>query len=105
MRKASETEAVEKLLRALYEGTATDCPWVQHNGVAWEMQELSYLREADLQLPYLGVLFALAGPEARAVTAKTARAVRNAAERLLALIEQYDAHTADRDPEETPYAP
>jgi len=38
MRNATETESVEMLLGALFEGAAWDGPWVEHNGTAREME-------------------------------------------------------------------
>jgi hypothetical protein len=34
MRKGGACESVEMLLRAVFEGTASDGPWVEHSGTA-----------------------------------------------------------------------
>jgi hypothetical protein len=52
MRNATETESVEMLLGALFEGTASNGPWVEHNGTAWEMEELAYHKQMDIIVPY-----------------------------------------------------
>jgi len=68
MRLAIPTQAVEMLLRALYEGTASDGPWVAHNGVAWEMEELACDEAVDGPLAYQTTLVTLAGDRTRALT-------------------------------------
>jgi hypothetical protein len=90
MRTATPTQAVEMLLRALYEGTASDYPWVGHNGVAWEMEELTCGGTADAPLAYQTALLTLADEQARDLTRQAALAVRAAADRLLALLEDRD---------------
>lgn len=87
MRLSTSPEAIEQLLRALYEGTASDNPWVDHNGAAWEMEELSYDEEADTFVPYSARLLTRASPRTRALTREAALAVRAAADRLLALLD------------------
>ncbi|TEU17160.1 MAG: hypothetical protein E3J21_09095 [Anaerolineales bacterium] len=99
MRNATPTQSVEKLLRALFEGTASDGPWVAHNGIAWEMEELAYHEPLDMLVPYQYLLLTLASDEARAATRQTAQAVRAAADRLLALLETYEQAAAGEHPE------
>ena len=99
MRNTTETQAVEKLLRVLYEGTASDGPWVEHNGIAWEMEELAYHEPLDMVVPYQYLLLTLASDRTRAGTRQTAQAVRDAAERLLALLETYEQAAAGEHPE------
>ena len=99
MRNATPTQAVEMLLRALFEGTASDGPWVEHNGIAWEMEELVYHEPLDMLVPYQYLLLTLASDETRAVTRQTAQAVRAAADRLLALLETYERAAAGEHPE------
>ena len=94
MRNATPTQAVEMLLRVLFEGTASDGPWVEHNGIAWEMEELVYHEPLDMLVPYQYLLLTLASDETRAVTRQTAQAVRAAADRLLALLETYERAAA-----------
>ena len=60
MRTATPTQSVEKLLHALFEGTASDGPWVEHNGVAWEMEELACDESVDGPLAYQTALVTLA---------------------------------------------
>ncbi len=90
MRTATPTQAVEMLLRALYEGTASDCPWIAHNGVAWEMEELTCDSTIDAPLAYQTALFTRADERARELTRQAALAVRAAADHLLALLEDRD---------------
>ena len=92
MRTAPPTQAVEMLLRALYEGTASDGPWVAHNGVAWEMGDMAYDEERDEVMPYRILLLTRASERTRALTCEAARAVREAAEGLLALLEGQDRY-------------
>jgi hypothetical protein len=99
MRNTTPTQSVEKLLRALYEGTASDGPWVEHNGIAWEMEELAYHEPLDMVVPYQYLLLTLASDQARAGTRQAAQAVRDAAERLLALLETYQQAAAGEHPE------
>ena len=99
MRNATPTKAVEMLLRALFEGTASDGPWVEHNGIAWEMEELACHEPLDMLVPYQYLLLTLASDETRAVTRQTAQAVRAAADRLLALLETYERAAAGEHPE------
>jgi hypothetical protein len=89
MRTATPTQAVEMLLRALYEGTASDYPWIAHNGVAWEMEELSCDGTIDAPLAYQTALLTRADERARELTRQAALAVRAAADRLLALLETW----------------
>jgi hypothetical protein len=99
MRSATETQSVEKLLRALFEGTASDGPWVEHNGIAWEMEELAYHEPLDIVVPYQYLLLTLASDKARAATRQAAQAVREAADRLLALLETYQQAAVGEHPE------
>jgi hypothetical protein len=99
MRNTTPTQSVEKLLRALFEGTASDGPWVEHNGIAWEMEELAYHEPLDMVVPYQYLLLTLASDQARAGTRQTAQAVRDAAERLLALLETYEQAATGEHPE------
>ncbi|NIN78286.1 MAG: hypothetical protein GTN75_12785, partial [Gemmatimonadetes bacterium] len=94
MRNTTPTQSVEKLLRALFEGTASDGPWVEHNGIAWEMEELAYHEPLDMVVPYQYLLLTLASDETRAGTRQTAQAVRDAADRMLALLETYEQAAA-----------
>jgi hypothetical protein len=99
MRNTTPTQAVEKLLRALFEGTASDGPWVEHNGIAWEMEELAYHEPLDIVVPYQYLLLTLASDKARAATRQAAQAVREAADRLLALLETYQQAAVGEHPE------
>jgi hypothetical protein len=99
MRNTTPTQSVEKLLRALFEGTASDGPWVEHNGIAWEMEELAYHEPLDMVVPYQYLLLTLASDQARAGTRQAAQAVRDAADRLLALLETYQQAAAGEHPE------
>jgi len=99
MRNTTPTQSVEKLLRALYEGTASDGPWVEHNGIAWEMEELAYHEPLDMVVPYQYLLLTLASDQARAGTRQAAQAVRDAADQLLALLETYQQAAAGEHPE------
>ena len=99
MRNTTPTQSVEKLLRALFEGTASDGPWVEHNGVAWEMEELAYHEPLDMLVPYQYLLLTLASDETRAATRQTAQTVRDAADRLLALLETHERAAAGEHPE------
>jgi hypothetical protein len=76
MRNATPTQSVEKLLRALFEGTASDGPWVEHNGIAWEMEELACDESVD-------------GPLAYQTALVTVQVVQKTAQHVLALL---DAH-------------
>jgi len=87
MRTAPLAQSIELLLRAMYEGTASDEPWVRHNGVAWEMQDLACADGRCDTLPYQGLLFTAASPRVRALTRETAAAVRYAAEAVLTLLD------------------
>jgi len=84
---------------AVREGTASDGPSVDHNGVAWEMEELAYHEPLDMVVPYQYLLLTLASDQARAGTRQAAQAVRDAAERLLALLETYQQAAAGEHPE------
>jgi hypothetical protein len=99
MRNTTPTQSVEKLLRALFEGTASDGPWVEHNGIAWEMEELAYHKPLDMVVPYQYLLLTLASDQARAGTRQAAQAVRDAADQLLALLETYQQAAAGEHPE------
>jgi hypothetical protein len=99
MRNTTPTQAVEMLLRALFEGTASDGPWVEHNGIAWEMEELAYHEPLDMAVPYQYLLLTLASDEARAATRQTLQAVRQAADLLLALLEVYERAAAGEHPQ------
>jgi hypothetical protein len=99
MRNTTPTQSVEKLLGALFEGTASDGPWVEHNGIAWEMEELAYHEPLDMVVPYQYLLLTLASDQARAATRQAAQAVRDAADRLLALLETYEQAAAGEHPE------
>ena len=92
MRTAPPTQAVEMLLRALYEGTASDRPWVAHNGAAWEMGDMAYDEERDEYIPYRALLMTRASERTRALTCEAVRAVRAAAEGVLALLEGQDQY-------------
>ncbi len=98
MRKTPDTEAVEMLLRALYEGTASDCPWVRNWSVAGEMEELAYHRATDALVPYQYLLITLASDQTRDVTRRTARAVRRAADHVLELLDRYHAARQGQHP-------
>ncbi len=87
MRHTTPTQAVEMLLRALYEGTASDHPWVGHNGVAWEMEELTCDATVNAPLAYQTALLTLADDRARDLTRQTLLAVRAAVDRTLAMLE------------------
>lgn len=93
MRTSPPTQAIEQLLRALYEGTASDGPWVEHNGVAWEMAELAVDGERDIPLPYQSLLLTLASDRARALTRQAVEAVRSATDQVLALLDLYEQAT------------
>jgi len=88
VRDVTDTEAVEMLLRALYEGTASDCPWVRDWGVAGEMEELAYHRATDALVPYQCLLITLAsdgedGPtDAAGAAATGATLARSATQNL-----------------------
>ena len=99
MRTTPATQSVEMLLRALFEGTASDGPWVEHNGVAWEMEELAYHEPLDMLVPYQYLLLTLASDRARALTRQAAQAVRGAADQLLALLDTYERAAAGAHPE------
>jgi hypothetical protein len=105
MRNATETESVEMLLGALFEGTASDGPWVEHNGAAWEMEELAYHEQMDIIVPYQYLLLTLASDETRAVTRQAAQAVRDAADRSLALLDTYERAVAGEHPEWAKFIP
>ena len=90
MRTSPPTQATEQLLRALYEGTASDGPWVEHNGVAWEMEELAEGGDWDLPLSYQSLLLTLASDRARALTRQAVEAVRGATDQVLALLDLYE---------------
>jgi hypothetical protein len=90
MRTATPTQSIEKLLRALYEGTASDGPWVAHNGVAWEMEELACDESVDGPLAYQTALVTLASDRARALTRETIHVVDSTVHCVLALLETYE---------------
>jgi hypothetical protein len=90
MRLATPAQAIEMLLRAFYEGTASDGPWVAHNGVAWDMEESACDEAAGGPLTYQTALLTLADGRARALTRETAQVVRDAADQLLTLLDTRD---------------
>ena len=90
MRNATPTQAVETLLRALFEGTASDGPWVEHNGIAWEMEELACDESVDGPLAYQTALVTLASDRARALTRQTVQVVQKTAQRVLAFLDTYE---------------
>lgn len=87
MRTAIPTQAVEMLLRALYEGTASDRPWVAHNGVAWEMEELTCDGMENAPLAYQTALLTRADERTRALTRETLLAVRAAVDYALTVLD------------------
>jgi hypothetical protein len=95
MRIATTTRAVEMLLRALYEGTASDYPWIAHNGVAWEMEEWACDESVDGPRAYQRALLTLADARARALTCETVKAVQVAAQRVLVLLESCEEELYD----------
>ena len=97
MRTVTRTEAAEMLLRALYEGTASDGPWVHHNGVAWAMEELACDDSLDPQAPYLVALLTQADDRARRHTIETLHVVERAAQCLLDLLEERARHEEVED--------
>jgi hypothetical protein len=100
MRNTTPTQSVEKLLRALFEGTASDGPWVEHNGIAWEMEELAYHEPLDMVVPYQYLLLTLASDQTRDGTRQAVQAVRDAADQLLVLLDTYQqAATGGEHPE------
>jgi hypothetical protein len=99
MRDVAESEAVEVLLRALYEGSASDGPWVRNWRVAGEMEELVYHKGLDTLIPHQYVLITLASDETRAVTRRTIQALRRAADRLLRLLDRYEEAAHGDHPE------
>jgi len=99
MHTTTATKTVEMLLRALFEGTESDDPWIGHRGVVQEMEELAYHQALDMEIPYQYLLLTLASDEARAATHQTVQAVREAADRLLALLETYQQAAAGEHPE------
>ena len=96
MRTATPTQAIEMLLRALYEGTASDYPWIAHNGVAWEMEEWACDESVDGPLAYQRALLTLADSRTRALTRETVKAVQVAAQRVLTLLESCEEEKYDR---------
>jgi hypothetical protein len=99
MRNVTDAEAVEMLRRVFFEGSASDVPWVRHWGIEAEMEELAYHKELDMPVPYQYLLLTLAGDATREATRETARAVRDAAEKLLALLHLYDEARQGEHPE------
>lgn len=96
MRDISDSQTVEMLLRALYEGTTTDPPWVRNWDAAGEMEVLAHDTDQVRPVPYQYLLISLASDRTRAVTRDTAEAVRDAANLLLALLDRFDrARAAD----------
>ncbi len=87
MRNTTPTQAIEMLLRALYEGTASDYPWVGHNSVAWEMEELTCDGTVNAPLAYQTALLTLADDRVCDLTRQTLLAVRATADRALAMLE------------------
>ena len=90
MRDVSASEAVEMLLRALYEGTTSDPPWVRDWGAAGEMEVLAYDTDQVRPVPYQYLLVSLASDATREVTRETAEAVRQAANHLLGLLDRFE---------------
>ncbi len=86
MRLATPFQAVEMLLRALYEGTASDGPWVAHNGVAWEMEEVACSGSIGAPPDYLTALLTCADGRICKVTCQTLLVVRAAADLALAML-------------------
>lgn len=99
MRNVTDAEAVEMLLRVFFEGSASDVPWVRHWGIEAEMEELAYHKELDMPVPYQYLLLTLAGDATREATRETAEAVRDAVEKLLALLDLYDEVRQGEHPE------
>lgn len=99
MRNVEDAEAVEMLLRVFFEGSASDVPWVRHWGIEGEMEALAYHEQLDVLIPYQYLLLTLASEATREVTRETARAVRAAAEKLLALLDLYDEARQGDHPE------
>lgn len=90
MRNASQIDAVEMLLCALYEGTASHGPWVCDHEVEQELGDLSYDKPLDVIVPYQYALLTLASARACATTREATLAVRSAADTLLALLDMRD---------------
>jgi hypothetical protein len=90
MRDVSASEAVERLLRALYEGTTSDPPWVRDWGAAGEMEVLAYDTDQVRPVPYQYLLVSLASDATRDVTRETAEAVQQAANLLLGLLDRFE---------------
>jgi hypothetical protein len=86
------------LLRALYEGTASDYPWVAHNGVAWEMEELTCDGSLDVPLAYQTALLTRADERTRALTRETLLAVRAAADCALTMLDNCERANLPRRP-------
>jgi hypothetical protein len=99
MRTTTETKAVEMLLRALFEGTESDDPWIGHRGVIQEMEELAYHQALDMEIPYQYLLLTLASDEARDATRQAVQAVRAAAGQLLTLLDIYERAAQGDHPE------
>lgn len=99
MRTANPPQAVETLLRALFEGTRTTGPWVDHRPSELEMAAVAPHDPLDLVVPYQYLLLTLVGDETRAMTRQAAEAVRAAAKRLLALLDLYRRAVAGPDPQ------
>ena len=91
MRTSDPTAAIEMLLRALYEGTASDLPWVAHNGVAWTKEELACQPWPEPAFPYQDALTRCADAQIYTLTRETTRVVRDAADQLLILLDRYDS--------------
>ena len=90
MRNTTPTQAIEMLLRALFEGTASDGPWVEHNGVAWEMEELACDESVAGPLAYQTALVTSASDRTRTLTRQTAQVVQKTAQHVLALLDAYE---------------
>lgn len=99
MRNTTPTQSVEMLLRALFEGTEADTPWVNNRSVELEMEALAYHEALDMPVPYQYLLLTLSTDETRAVTREAAQAARDAADRLLALLKVYERATNREHPE------
>jgi hypothetical protein len=99
MHTTTETKAVEMLLRALFEGTESDDPWIGHRGVIQEMEELAYHQALDMEIPYQYLLLTLASDEARDATHQAVQAVHAAASQLLTLLDIYERAAQGDHPE------
>jgi hypothetical protein len=87
VRNTTPSQSVEMLLRALYEGTASDGPWVAHNGVAWDMEELTCDGTTNAPLAYQTALLTRADERARTLTRQALLVVQAAAARAVAMLD------------------